>query len=118
MLLAERHVLLIQPVVASVRRCLVEQLDHEWVERVVLALTAEADEPEIGQPALSCRSGRLAERGYVPPEYIVGDLSEAHARQTARRSVEVFFNHIVVQADRLKDLGASIGGQRRDTHFR
>ena len=96
---------------------MLELEDGLGVEQVVLALAAPlvlaADvELAVGQLGRPVGPGQGVAGGHLG-----GDHVEADAAEAAHRAGEVLVDQLLGQADGLEDLGAGVGGHRRDAHL-
>ncbi len=95
------------------------ELEHRLrVEEVELALAA----PLVLAPDLELAMGPLGRPRLVgqavPRRHLGGQHGEPDAADAARGAGEVLVDHGAVEADRLEDLGAGVGGHGRDAHLR
>ena len=116
-LLVDARGVLLEDVVATAPGGVLEPEDRLGVEQVRLALAAPlvlaADlELAVGRGDASAR----VRRG-VPAGDLLGDDVELDAAELGGRAGEVLVDDSLREADRLEDLGARVGRDRRDAHL-
>ena len=84
---------------------------------VIFAVPAIAHPPVVGQHRLRGGLDRGIRRS-LPRQHILGDLGEADAADGRRGPGEAAVDHFGTEPERLEDLGAAVGRQRRDPHLR
>ena len=106
-----------EDVIATCPGCMLEAKNGLRVEQMVFTFTA----PLVFTPHLegSVRPllGTLGIRRSVALGHLVGQDIEADTSQPAHRSPEATVDHLVTEANGLKDLGSRIGGHRGDAHL-
>ena len=94
------------------------ELEHRLrVEQVVLALATPLVLAAVVEVAVGLLLGTQRVGAGVTATDLLGDLVEADAAEPADGAGEVLVDELVTEPDRLEDLGAGVGGDRRDAHL-
>ena len=108
---------LLEDVVAAGARGVLEAEDRLRVEQVRLALAAPLVLAAYVQGAVRGRDAGGRVRLGVAGGDLLGDDVEADAADLGGGAVEVLLDEGLVETDGLEDLGATVGGDRRDAHL-
>ena len=94
------------------------QLEHGVrVEQVVFAFATPLVFPAHLEFAVRTFVGPVQEGQRVPGRDVGGDVGEVDSAGGTGQPGEVFAEDLLVDADGLEQLGAGVGGQRRDAHL-
>ena len=91
--------------------------DRLRVEQVVLALTAPLVIATHLELAVRALVGPVQIRQLMPGGDVGGDVVQGDPAGRAGQPGEVFVQHVLGDADRLEQLRAGVGGQRRNAHL-
>ena len=116
-LVVDQARVLLEDVVAPLPGGVLELEDRLRVEEVVLAVAPPPVLPSLLEGAM-CPLLRVPREGHgMVGGHLGGEDVQPHPAQSADGPGEAFLHQLVPDAYRLEDLGAGVGGHRRDAHL-